>query len=202
MADYYELLGVSRSATGDEIKRAYRQKARELHPDANPDDAADAERFKEVARAYEVLSDPDQRARYDRFGEAGVGGAGGGRPRGRVPGRRAQRPVRRVLRRPEPVRRRRVRRGPAGPPRGQDLEVVADITFEQAVFGATVPVVAEAARSAATTATAAAPARAPSPSRARSATAPARCSASARACSARWSPAGRARAAAASARSS
>ncbi len=77
MADFYELLGVSRAATPEEMKRAYRQKARELHPDTNPDPAA-AEQFKEVARAYEVLSDPDQRARYDRFGEAGVGGAGGG----------------------------------------------------------------------------------------------------------------------------
>ena len=80
MADYYELLGVSRD--GDAATRSSGRtasKARELHPDANPDDAATAERFKEVARAYEVLSDPDQRARYDRFGEAGVGGAGGPR---------------------------------------------------------------------------------------------------------------------------
>ena len=68
-----------RRRRADEIKRAYRQRARELHPDANPGDAATAERFKEVARAYQVLSDPDQRARYDRFGEAGVGGAGAAR---------------------------------------------------------------------------------------------------------------------------
>jgi molecular chaperone DnaJ len=141
--DYYELLGVARGASGEEIKRAYRQRARELHPDANAGDAATAERFKEVARAYQVLSDPDQRARYDRYGEAAVGGAGNG-PRaedlfggglndlfdaffgGNSPfggggggGRRG---------------------GPAGPPRGQDMEVVVDISFEQAVFGATVPV--------------------------------------------------------------
>jgi molecular chaperone DnaJ len=144
VADYYELLGVSRQAGADDLKRAYRRRARELHPDANPDDPTAAERFREIARAYEVLSDPDLRARYDRFGEAGVGGAGNGsgpsaedlfggglgdlsdafvgggngNPFGGGGGRR----------------------GPSGPPRGQDMEVVADITFEQAVFGAQVAV--------------------------------------------------------------
>ena len=143
MADYYYILGVSRTASADEIKRAYRQKARELHPDANSGDAEAAEQFKQVALAYQVLSDDDQRARYDRFGEAGVGGAGrgptaedlfggglgdifetffgggggggagpfgGGSPFGG-------------------------QRGPSGPPRGQDLEVTVDLSFEQAVFG-------------------------------------------------------------------
>jgi molecular chaperone DnaJ len=135
VADFYDLLGVGRSATQEEIKKAYRRRARELHPDANQGDPEAEERFKELARAYEVLSDPDQRARYDRFGEAGVnggagpnmgdvfgsglgdlfdaffGGAGGGRGR-----------------------------GPSGPPRGQDIELVADLEFEQAVFGTSLPV--------------------------------------------------------------
>src|SRR5690242_8543619 len=137
MADLYELLGVSRSATADEIKRAYRRRVRELYLDANFDPDAENQ-FKELARAYEVLSDSDQRARYDQFGEAGISGAAGGggdaffgggglgdlfdaffggqgNPFGG-------------------------QRGPAGPPRGQDLEVVADLTFEQAVFGTTQPV--------------------------------------------------------------
>ncbi len=134
MADFYELLGVSRTASAEEIKKAYRRRARELHPDANAGDEHAAEQFKEVSRAYAVLSDDEQRVRYDRHGEAGVrggpgpnpedifgGGLGdifdaffggsGGNPFG---GRQ---------------------RGPAGPPRGQDLEVIADLTFEEAVFG-------------------------------------------------------------------
>ena len=138
--DYYELLGVSRAASNDEIKRAYRRKARELHPDANPDDAATAERFKEVARAYAVLSDPDQRARYDRFGEAGVSGAGGQRVEDMFGGGGGLNDLFDAFFGGQSPFGGGGRRGPAGPPRGQDLEVVADITFEQAVFGAEVPV--------------------------------------------------------------
>ena len=76
MSDHYELLGVSREATQDEIKRAYRKLARQHHPDANPDDPDAAERFKEISRAYEVLSDPAKRQNYDLYGDERVGAAG------------------------------------------------------------------------------------------------------------------------------
>ncbi|MBX2845158.1 MAG: molecular chaperone DnaJ [Saprospiraceae bacterium] len=76
--DYYEILGVSKSATAEEIKKAYRKTALKYHPDRNPDDKAAEEKFKEAAEAYEVLSDDNKKARYDRFGHAGVGGPGGG----------------------------------------------------------------------------------------------------------------------------
>src|SRR5690606_2270301 len=75
--DFYDLLGVSRSASEDDVKKAYRKLAMQYHPDRNP--APDAEaRFKEITEAYEVLRDPGKRARYDRYGKAGVGGAAGG----------------------------------------------------------------------------------------------------------------------------
>ena len=76
--DYYDVLGVPRTATADEIKKAYRQRALEHHPDRNAGDEAAEARFKEAAEAYSVLSDADKRARYDRFGRAGVSGAAGG----------------------------------------------------------------------------------------------------------------------------
>ncbi len=76
MSEYYDLLGVAKDADEAEIKKAYRKRAMELHPDRNP--SADAEaRFKELTEAYEVLKDPDKRARYDRYGKAGLGGSGG-----------------------------------------------------------------------------------------------------------------------------
>ncbi len=75
--DYYEVLGVSRAADGKELKRAYRQLARKYHPDVNK--AADAEeKFKEISNAYEVLSDDQKKAIYDRYGEAGLKGGMGG----------------------------------------------------------------------------------------------------------------------------
>ncbi len=76
--DYYEVLGVSKSASADEIKKAYRKVAMQFHPDRNPGDKAAEEKFKEAAEAYEVLSDADKKAQYDRFGHAGVGSAGRG----------------------------------------------------------------------------------------------------------------------------
>lgn len=76
--DYYEVLGVSKSASKDDIKKAYRTLALKYHPDRNPNDKSAEEKFKEAAEAYEILSDDDKKAKYDRFGHAGVSGPGGG----------------------------------------------------------------------------------------------------------------------------
>ncbi len=76
--DYYEVLGVSKSASADEIKKAYRKVAMQYHPDRNPGDKVAEDKFKEAAEAYEILSDSDKKAQYDRFGHAGVGGRSGG----------------------------------------------------------------------------------------------------------------------------
>ncbi|WP_420153525.1 DnaJ domain-containing protein, partial [Siphonobacter sp.] len=72
--DYYEILGVSKSSTEEEIKKAYRKLAIKYHPDKNPDNPEAEDKFKEAAEAYEVLSDPNKKARYDQFGHAGMGG--------------------------------------------------------------------------------------------------------------------------------
>jgi molecular chaperone DnaJ len=137
-ADYYELLGVSRTATPDEIKKAFRRRARELHPDTSTDPDAEA-KFKEVATAYEALSDPEKRQRYDRFGPEGLRGSGGGGDPfgfgggsftdifdaffGGGGGGGFSRS-----------------RGPSGPPPGSDLEVAVEIEFTDAVFGTQTPV--------------------------------------------------------------
>lgn len=76
--DFYEILEVSKSASAEEIKKAYRKKAIQYHPDKNPGDKVSEEKFKEAAEAYEVLSDPQKKQRYDQYGHAGLGGAAGG----------------------------------------------------------------------------------------------------------------------------
>ena len=76
--DYYEVLGVEKNANADERKKAYRKASIMFHPDKNPGDKEAEEKFKEAAEAYDVLSNPDKRARYDQFGHAGMGGAAGG----------------------------------------------------------------------------------------------------------------------------
>ena len=140
--DYYEVLGVARNASADEIKRAYHRLARKLHPDANPDNSRAEESFKLVNRAYETLKDPERRRRYDMFGDAprgagggdpfgGMGGAGGaglgdlfdaffgGNPFGAGGGGAgAGRGARR------------------GPRRGEDAEAILELDFTEAVFGA------------------------------------------------------------------
>lgn len=122
--DYYEVLNIERGASVDEIKRAYRRLARQYHPDVNKDPAAE-ESFKEINEAYEVLSDQEKRAAYDRFGHAGVNGNAGGSPFGFdisdifdsfFGGSRGG---------PQP----------GGPMRGADLRAGVTLTFAEAIFG-------------------------------------------------------------------
>ena len=115
--DYYEVLGVDKSASADDIKKAYRKLAMKYHPDRNPGDKTAEEKFKEVGEAYEVLSDADKRSRYDSYGFAGVdpnynpgaGGFGGGSSRGSA--------------------------SQNSPRRGENVMSRLDLTFEEAAFG-------------------------------------------------------------------
>jgi molecular chaperone DnaJ len=132
VADYYELLGVSRSATQDEIKRAYRRLARELHPDTGHGDPEAEARFKLVTQAYDVLRDPDKRQRYDTFGAEAPGAGGAGDPFGFGAGGGVN-DIFEAFFGGSPFGGRSARA--SGPPRGSDLEVVADLDFEEAVFG-------------------------------------------------------------------
>ena len=131
--DYYEVLGVNKGASDDEIKKAYRQAAKKYHPDLHPGDKEAEEKFKEVNEAYEVLSDKEKKARYDQFGHAGVdpnyGAGGAGSPFGQdidfgdifssffggFGGRRSA--------------------NPNAPRRGSDIETQLYISFEEAAKG-------------------------------------------------------------------
>jgi molecular chaperone DnaJ len=126
--DYYELLGVSKNASDEELRRAYRALARELHPDANGGDPVSEAKFKEVSTAYETLRDPERRRRYDMFGpegaRAGAGGPGdifGGGGIGDI--------FESFFGNPFGGQRQ------SGPRRGDDVEVVVELAFEEAVFG-------------------------------------------------------------------
>ncbi len=132
MADFYQLLGVSRSADADTLKRAYRKLARQYHPDINKDPGAE-EKFKEIGRAYEVLADPDTRARYDQFGEAGLGGAAGMPDMGDMGGfADLFETFFNGFGGQGPQSARNQRRGPQ---QGDDLRYDLNIEFKQAIFG-------------------------------------------------------------------
>ncbi|WP_126579083.1 molecular chaperone DnaJ [Tengunoibacter tsumagoiensis] len=129
--DYYEVLGVSRNATDDEVKKTFRQLAKKFHPDTNKEQGAEA-RFIEINEAYEVLSDPQKRAAYDRYGHAGVGaGAGGGAGFGTDFGNFSSiNDLFETFFAGSSGTQRR-----SGPQRGADLRYELTITFEEAVFG-------------------------------------------------------------------
>ena len=129
--DYYEILGVSRGATKEELKKQYRRLAREYHPDVNKDPGAD-ERFKELSEAYEVLSSDDKRAAYDRFGHAGVNNGGGPSGGFDSAGFGGFADIFEEFFGGFNTTSRRQRNGPR---RGPDLRYDLTITFEEAIFG-------------------------------------------------------------------
>lgn len=141
--DYYEVLGVSKNASDDEIKKAYRKLAIKYHPDKNPGDREAEAKFKEINEAHDVLSDKQKRARYDQFGHAGVGGAGGGNPFGGQGGAfnfngqtfnfdfGGGSPFDDILGNIFGFG------GPRRPRRGADYQTSVTLTFEEAIFGTT-----------------------------------------------------------------
>jgi molecular chaperone DnaJ len=133
LTDYYELLGVSRSASQDEVKRAYRQLARKLHPDVNRDDPHAEEHFKEVTKAYSVLSDPEKRQRYDLGGEAAVNGAAAGSDPFGFAGFNTFADMMDVFLGGDPFATRTRQRSRAR--RGGDLAMRVTLDFTEAVFG-------------------------------------------------------------------
>ena len=143
--DYYEILGVSKNASDDEIKKAYRKLAVKYHPDKNPGDKEAEAKFKEVNEAHDVLSDKQKRARYDQFGHAGVNGSGnpfaGGNPFGGAGGQSFnfdfgggfEDILNNIFGGGSPFGSRR-------PRRGDDYQVNVQISFEEAIFGTTATV--------------------------------------------------------------
>ncbi|MDQ3442005.1 MAG: molecular chaperone DnaJ [Chloroflexota bacterium] len=133
--DYYDVLGVQRNATEQDIKRAYRTKARKYHPDVNKDAGAEDE-FKDVNEAHEVLSNADRRAAYDRFGYAAANGQGGmgGAPFGF--GGAAGSPFSDIFESFFGGAQAGSARRPSAPPRGNDIQISVELEFEEAVFGA------------------------------------------------------------------
>lgn len=129
--DYYEVLGVQKNVSGQELKSAFRKVALQYHPDRNPGNKDAEEKFKEASEAYEVLSDPERRARYDRFGHAGVGGAAGGDPFGGFQGVNINDIFGEIF---GDIFGGRGGRGRVSN-RGADLRFNLEISFEEAAFG-------------------------------------------------------------------